>query len=66
MEEKEIEKLLMSVREGSTSIDEALLQLKQAPFEDMGFARLDTHRALRQGAAEVIYGQSNILKLREF
>ncbi len=58
MEEKEIEKLLMSVREGSTSIDEALLKLKEAPFEDMGFARLDTHRALRQGAAEVVYGQS--------
>ncbi len=58
MEEKEIEKLLMSVREGSTSIDEAVLKLKEAPFEDMGFARLDTHRALRQGAAEVIYGQS--------
>lgn len=58
MDEKEIEMLLKSVREGSTSIDEALLKLKQAPFEDMGFARLDTHRALRQGAAEVIYGQS--------
>lgn len=58
MEEKEIEKLLMSVREGSTSIDEAVMRLKEAPFEDMGFARLDTHRALRQGAAEVIYGQS--------
>ncbi len=58
MEEKELEKLLMSVREGSTSIDEALLKLKEAPFEDMGFARLDTHRQLRQGAAEVIYGQS--------
>ena len=58
MEEKEIEKLLISVREGSTSIDDAVLRLKEAPFEDMGFARLDTHRALRQGAAEVIYGQS--------
>ena len=38
------------------SVEDALLQLKEAPFEDLGFAKLDHHRALRQGAAEVIYG----------
>lgn len=69
MEEKEIEKLLKSVREGSTSIDDALLKLKEAPFEDVGFARLDTHRSMRQGVAEVIYGQGKtkeqILKISE-
>ena len=56
MEESEIKKLLGSVKEGAVSIDEALLKLKEAPFEDMGFAKLDTHRGIRQGTAEVIYG----------
>ncbi len=37
-------------------IDEAMLKLKEAPFEDLGFAKVDHHRALRQGIAEVIYG----------
>ena len=40
----------------SARVDDALLQLKEAPFEDLGFAKIDHHRALRQGAAEVIYG----------
>lgn len=57
MEEREIAKLLESVKNGSTSIDDAVLELKKAPFEDMGFARIDTHRGLRQGTAEVVYGQ---------
>ena len=57
MDEREIAKLLEGVKEGTTSIDEAVLELKKAPFEDMGFARLDTHRGLRQGTAEVVYGQ---------
>ena len=38
------------------SIDAAMLRLKEAPFEDLGFAKLDHHRAVRQGIAEVIYG----------
>ncbi len=57
MDENMIRELLMSVKEGSQSIDEALLKLKEAPFEDMGFARPDFHRGLRQGEPEVIYGQ---------
>lgn len=56
MEQKQLRQLLTQVAEGSISIDSALLQLKQAPFEDLGFAKLDHHRALRQGAAEVIFG----------
>ena len=56
MEKHEIKKLLQAVAAGETSVDSALLQLKEAPFEDIGFAKLDHHRALRQGAAEVIYG----------
>ena len=56
MEQLEIKKLLQAVAAGETSVDSALLQLKEAPFEDLGFAKLDHHRALRQGTAEVIYG----------
>ena len=57
MIEKDIEQLLCEVKNGETSIEEAVLKLKEAPFEDMGFARPDFHRSLRQGQGEVIYGQ---------
>ena len=56
MEQKDIKRLLHGVADGEISIDEALLQLKIEPFEDLGFAKLDHHRSLRQGASEVIYG----------
>ncbi|MBE6946487.1 MAG: nickel pincer cofactor biosynthesis protein LarB [Ruminococcaceae bacterium] len=52
----EIRKLLESVQAGKTSVDEALLQIKMSPFEDIGYAKVDLHRKVRQGAAEVIYG----------
>ena len=52
----DMKKLLESVREGQTSVDDALLQLKMSPFEDIGYAKVDLHRKVRQGAAEVIYG----------
>lgn len=48
--------LLTQVRDGSISVADAALQLREAPFEDLGYARVDHHRRLRQGAAEVIYG----------
>ena len=57
MIEKDIEQLLCEVKNGETSIEEAVLKLKEAPFEDMGFARPDFHRSLRQGHGEVVYGQ---------
>ncbi len=53
----DIRDLLAGVRNGSISMDEAVLELKKKPFEDIGFAKVDLHRRLRQGAAEVIYGQ---------
>ena len=56
MEQKAVRILLKKVQDGQLSIEEALLSLKKAPFEDLGFAKLDHHRGLRQGAAEVIYG----------
>ena len=52
----EIRKLLEGVSDGSMSIDDALLELKAKPFEDIGYAKVDMHRKLRQGVAEVIYG----------
>ena len=52
----EIRKLLESVQAGKTSVDDAMLELKKAPFEDIGYAKVDLHRKVRQGAAEVIYG----------
>lgn len=56
MEQKELNQLLESVAAGTISPQEAALRLRQAPFEDLGFAKLDHHRAMRQGVAEVIYG----------
>jgi pyridinium-3,5-biscarboxylic acid mononucleotide synthase len=55
--EIELKKLLKAVRAGSLSGDQALNRLKNLPFEDLGFAKVDHHRALRQGFAEVIFGQ---------
>ena len=53
----DIRTLLENVREGRTSVDDAILELKKKPFEDIGFAKVDLHRRIRQGASEVIYGQ---------
>ena len=52
----EIRQLLERVKAGETSVEDALLQLKMEPFEDIGYAKVDMHRKVRQGAAEVIYG----------
>ena len=48
--------ILKKVATGEISAEEAELQLKMKPFEDLGYAKIDHHRALRQGIAEVIYG----------
>ena len=52
----EIRTLLENVRDGQVDVEEALLEIKRKPFEDIGFAKVDLHRQVRQGAAEVIYG----------
>ena len=52
----EIKQLLESVKNGIMTVDEALLQIKTKPFEDVGYAKVDLHRKARQGVAEVIYG----------
>ena len=48
--------VLEQVRSGAMSVEDALLRLKMEPFADLGYAKVDLHRSLRQGAAEVIYG----------
>ena len=52
----ETKRILEAVREGTLSVDEALLKLKTEPFDDIGFAKVDLHRGTRQGFPEVIYG----------
>ncbi|MBR5181462.1 MAG: nickel pincer cofactor biosynthesis protein LarB [Clostridiales bacterium] len=53
----DVKKLLEKVANGEITPEEAELSLKMKPFEDLGFAKPDTHRALRQGTAEVIFGE---------
>ena len=57
MNEKELLKLLEDVRSGGTSPEAAARLLGQTSYEDLGYAKVDHHRAARQGAAEVIFGQ---------
>ncbi len=69
MNKEALEDLLKKVRDGATSIGEALERLKSLPFEDMGFATLDHHRTLRCGFPEVIFCQDkrtdDILRIAE-
>lgn len=55
MEETRLRKLLESVESGALSVREALERLRVLPFEDLGFAKVDHHRALRRGFPEVIF-----------
>ena len=48
--------ILEGVRDGELSVEDALLKIKKAPFEDIDYAKVDLHRRIRQGNAEVIYG----------
>jgi NCAIR mutase (PurE)-related protein len=56
MNRLQIETLLKEVSEGKTEVPQALERLRDLPFEDMGFAKLDHHRSLRTGMPEVIFG----------
>lgn len=57
MEQQTILELLNQVKEHSLTPSEALTQLKLSPFEDLGYAKVDHHRSVRQGTCEVIYGE---------
>lgn len=52
----ETKELLEAVQTGRLSVEDALVKLKTQPFADIGYAKVDLHRKIRQGAAEVIYG----------
>lgn len=56
MDESSLRRLLEGVRSGEVLPDEAVAELRRLPFADLGFARVDHHRALRQGWAEAVYG----------
>lgn len=57
MDQNQLRSLLEQVREGAVDIDGALERLRHLPFEDLGFAKLDHHRALRHGMPEVVFGK---------
>jgi len=57
MTQDRIRALLESVRDGSVEVDAALERMRHLPFEDLGFAKVDHHRALRHGMPEVILAQ---------
>ncbi len=69
MREDEILELFAGVKSGRVSEQEALKYLKNYPYEDVGCAKIDTQRALRNGAGEVIYGEGKtddeILRIAE-
>src|SRR5712671_4901058 len=56
MDQEHLRKLLDEVRSGAVEVDSAMERLRHMPFEDLGFAKVDHHRALRQGMPEVIFG----------
>ena len=62
MNERDTKKFLEGVRTGRTKLDDALEKLRRLPFEDLGFAKIDHHRSLRQGFPEVIYARGKTPK----
>ncbi|MCI0811484.1 MAG: nickel pincer cofactor biosynthesis protein LarB [Chloroflexi bacterium] len=57
MQEKRLRELLVRFKENGESVDAAIEQLRDLPYQDIGFAKLDHHRALRTGWPEVIFGK---------
>ena len=58
MMEDEIRAILSDIKGGKRSVNEAMEKLKHLPFENLGFARIDHHRSLRQGFPEVVFGRN--------
>jgi len=66
MDTESIKILLENVKSGQINIDDAVHQLKKLPFEDIGFAKIDHHRNLRNGYPEVIYSQGKtVVQIKE-
>jgi len=62
MDENYLKELLLGFKEGNIQLEQVLQQLKELPFEDLGFAKIDHHRALRKGFPEVVYCPGKTLK----
>lgn len=56
MDQEQLRQLLEQVKTGAMDVDKAIDRLRHMPFEDLGFAKVDHHRALRHGMPEVIFG----------
>src|SRR5260370_339514 len=57
MDQDHLRSLLEQVVGGAVEVDAAIERLRHLPFEDVGFAKIDHHRALRHGMPEVVFGQ---------
>jgi NCAIR mutase (PurE)-related protein len=55
--EKDLRALLTEIKAGKLSVSEGIERLRHLPFEDLGFAKIDHHRVLRQGFPEVVFGR---------
>lgn len=62
MDSESLKRLLESVKSGDVKVDDALTELKKLPFEDLGYAKVDHHRKLRNGYPEVIYCQGKTVE----
>jgi NCAIR mutase (PurE)-related protein len=69
MDQEQLKQLLMQVQSGAVEVDAALARLRHMPYEDLGFAKVDHHRSIRQGMPEVIFGKGkkpdHVLKIAE-
>ena len=57
MRKDKLEEILKSIKEGKLEVTDAIEELRHLPFRDLGFANVDSHRELRQGFPEVIFGE---------
>ena len=61
MNAEQLKELLQQIQQGETSIEAGIKALCRLPFEDIGIAQIDHHRSLRQGAPEVVFGESKTI-----
>lgn len=62
MHEQQVKGIIKDVKNGKISVDGAIRKLKFLPFEDLGFVKIDHHRALRKGFPEVVFCQNKSVK----
>lgn len=62
MDNRYLKELLEQIQNGQMTVDAAMHRLKKLPFEDLGYARIDTHRSVRTGVSEVIFCQGKTVE----